>query len=141
MKKKLIAVPAAALMMLGLAACGGNDGAQSFQSVEAACHVVDQQMKLIGDNYSDAASEEEQDPDKAVETLNSMTKELEAAAPLITNKNVRAAWDTMVTAYSKLAAAAAKEDQSGAAEAISGLQQSAQEMQSLCGEYLGSPQS
>lgn len=145
--KRITGVAAAMLMVLGLAACGGKEAAQSDstktaeaaadQDVPAACAVVEEQMATIAQNYADVEQTSAEDPDAAVESLRSMTAELEAASPLITNKEVRLVWDKFIGAYHKMVEATESLDEETMLEAVTALTGSAQELSELCEDFVG----
>lgn len=136
--KKIMALSAAALMVLGLSACGGDPdkSASADQTVEQGCQVVGDKMSELNAKYADAQSEVGNDEGKAKEMLANMVSSMKSASSDITNTEVSEAWGKFIDAYSVLTEATSSDDMDKLTEAMTAITESGAGLEELCGQYI-----
>ncbi|GAA2084521.1 hypothetical protein IDH50_06265 [Aeromicrobium tamlense] len=118
--RKPAAALAAAVLTLGLSACGGG------QSVEDACKVAEKEVK---DAMGDLSGIDPTDSDKATDTIASMADALKKTQKDLENKEVKDAIGDLSAEFDKLEGAFA--DLKAAGQDTEKLQEVSQEMSTL----------
>lgn len=135
MKKKLFALSSALLLTVSLAACGSDSKASGTdQTVDDACSIVTTEFESFTEKYSSITTEVVDDPSEAIPALEELKTDLGEVTNKISNTEVLAAWESLVSGFNKLIEAATSEDTADLTSAITELTEGTTALKKVCPE-------